>query len=232
MSARIQNLTAVMVGALAVACSKPSTQGTDRSTQVPSGTELPTVASQAPSTDQPLVSAIEAGQTDLKLVRPAERKPPQRVAVKGKGEVPGTDAGSVPQPAIDMGEVTPSVSTASQAPVTDTPIDVAMAPVPRGPSPGGDGSDGGGVGQEPTLMPERGTPGTIIIRGGMGGIEDDCKRHPNGGVGYPGGGIAINNRMPPVGSTPVMARNPSRQPFTPGRMGGTGGIGVGRRGIR
>jgi hypothetical protein len=79
-----------------------------------------------------------------------------------------------------------------------------------------------------------GGPGTIIIRGGMGGIDDDCKRHPNGMTtpGYPGGGIAINNRMPTLGSGPVMANNPSRRPFQPGHMGGTGGIGVGRRGIR
>ena len=85
------------------------------------------------------------------------------------------------------------------------------------------------------MFPERGMgPGTIIIRGGAGGIDDDCKKHPNGMTtpGYPGGGIAINNRMPTLGSGPVMASNPSRRPNTPGPMGGTGGMGVGRRGIR
>jgi hypothetical protein len=227
MPARAQNLTAIMVGVLAVACSKPPAETAEPST--------PSVAAPAPTAEQPLVSAIEAGQgSDLELVRPAEKKPPQQVAVKGKGEVPGKDAGSVPQPTLELGEVTPSVSPANQAPSADVPLDVAMAPVPRGPAPGGEGSGGGSVGQEPTLIPEQVGPGTIIIRGGVGGIEDDCKRHPNGAVGYPGAapGIAINNRMPTLGSTPVLASNPSRRPFTPGRMGGTGGVGVGRRGIR
>ena len=228
MSARIQNLTAVVVGALAVACSKPATETAIQSSEVPSGT-----VTQA--ADQPLVSALEAGQADLKLVRPAEKKSPQRVVVKGIGEVPGTNVGSAPTPSLDIGEVTPTVTAASHAPAADVPVQTAMAPAPSGPSLGGEGmGSGGGAGQEPTLMPERGAPGTIIIRGGAGGIDDDCKRHPNGAAtpGYPGGGIAINNRMPPVGSTPVFASNPSRQPFTPGRMGGTGGVGVGRRGIR
>jgi hypothetical protein len=230
MSARFQNLTAVVVGALAVACSKPATDSVVQSTEAPARTEVQT-------TDQPLVSALEAGQADIKLVRPAEKKSPQPVAVKGKGEVPGTNAGSAPTPSLDIGEVTPTVIAASQAPAADVPVETAVGSAPHGPSlGGGEGiGSGGGVGQEPTVIPEPGMgPGTIIIRGGAGGIEDDCKRHPNGAAtpGYPGGGIAINNRMPTLGSGPVMANNPSRQPFTPGRMGGTGGIGVGRRGIR
>ena len=225
MSPRIQNLTVVMVGALAVACSKPPTESATK----------PTLTSPAPAAEQPLVSAIETSErSELKLVRPAEKKPLQRVAVKGKGDVPGESAGKSPTPTLDLGEVTPTVSRTSEAPSTDVPVQMAMAPASHGPS--ADGSSGGGVGQEPALFPERGMggPGTIIIRGGMGGIDDDCKRHPNGMTtpGYPGGGIAINNRMPVLGSGPVMANNPSRRPFQPGRMGGTGGIGVGRRGIR
>jgi hypothetical protein len=225
MSARIQNLTVVMVGALAVACSKPSTETASN----------PTITTPAPVADQPLVSAIETSErSELKLVRPAEKKPLQRVAVKGKGDLQGEAAGKTPTPSLDIGEVTPSLATASQAPASDISTDMAMAPASHGPSAGG--SSGGGVGQEPALFPERGMggPGTIIIRGGMGGIDDDCKRHPNGMTtpGYPGGGIAINNRMPTLGSGPVMANNPSRRPFQPGHMGGTGGIGVGRRGIR
>ncbi|HKP29760.1 MAG TPA: hypothetical protein VJU15_10160 [Gemmatimonadales bacterium] len=225
MSARIQNLTVVMVGALAVACSKPPAESTTNST----------LTTPAPAAGQPLVSAIETSEhSELKLVRPAEKKPLQPVAVKGKGDVPGASAGKVPTPTLDLGEVTPSVSKASEAPSTDVPVHMAMAPASEVPM--ASGSGGGGVGQEPALFPERGMggPGTIIIRGGMGGIDDDCKRHPNGMTtpGYPGGGIAINNRMPTLGSGPVMANNPSRRPFQPGRMGGTGGIGVGRRGIR
>ena len=230
MSTRVQHLTIVVVGALVVACSKPSTESGEPAV-------APTITAQTPMAEQPLVSALEAGQkSELTLVRPAEKKPLQQVAVKGKGDVPGETPGGAPQPSIDLGEITPSVTTASQAPSADAPMDMAMAPVPSGPAVGGEGSGAGSVGQEPTLIPERGMggPGTIIIRGGMGGIDDDCKRHPNGAStpGYPGGGIAINNRMPTLGSGPVMANNPSRRPFTPGRMGGTGGIGVGRRGIR
>jgi len=229
MSARIQSLTVVMVGALAVACSKPPTE---------SANQAPTLNTPVPAAEQPLVSAVETSErAELKLVRPAEKKPLQQVAVKGKGDIPGESAGQVPTPSLDLGEVTPSVAQATQAPSTDVvPVEIAMAPASHGPAGGGEGSGGGSVGQEPGLMPERGMggPGTIIIRGGMGGIDDDCKRHPNGAStpGYPGGGIAINNRMPTLGSGPVMASNPARRPNSPGPMGGTGGMGVGRRGIR
>ena len=225
MSARIQNLAVVMVGALAVACSKPSTEAASK----------PTLATPAPAADQPLISAIETSEhSELKLVRPAEKKPPQRVAVKGKGDVPGESAGKSPSPSLELGTVTPSLAKATEAPSTDVPVQMAMAPASHGPMGGGEGA--GSVGQGPGGFPERGMggPGTIIIRGGMGGIDDDCKRHPNGMTtpGYPGGGIAINNRMPTLGSGPVMASNPSQRANSPRPMGGTGGMGVGRRGIR
>ena len=164
---------------------------------------------------------------ELRLVRPAERKPPQQVAVRAQGDSPGGEAKGAHQHEIDLGEVTPNVTTAAQAASDDTPITMAMAPVPSGPSP----SNGEGQGTGEGRRGGRGTlwqpdpPSTIIIRGGMGGVEDDCKRHPNGYPGM-GGGIAINQRMPQRGGPGVLANNPSRRPFTPGRTGG------GMRGIR
>lgn len=224
MSARIRTLSIVVVSAVAVACSKPS--GDDARTSDPArdAEPVPTVTASAPTADQPLVSALEAGQrSELTLVRPAERKPPPLVVVQTPAETP--------HHALELGEVSPNVTAASSAPTADAPISPALGPLPSGPMPGGgDGAaaGAGGGARDPVLFPDRGP--VIIIRGGMGGIDDDCKNHPQG---YPAGGIAINNRMPPLGRTPVLANNPTRQPFTPGRMGGTGGgFGVPRRGIR
>jgi hypothetical protein len=226
MSARIQNLTIVVVGALAVACSKPSTESA-RTAQVPASEPVPTLATPATG-DQPLVSAVESSEkTELALVRPAERKPPQQVAVRGRANTPGGEAKGEHQHTVDLGEITPNVSAAAQAPSSDTPITMAMAPVPSGPSP----SLGEGQGTGEAHHGGRGTlwqpdpPATIIIRGGMGGVDDDCKRHPNGYPGM-GGPIAINQRMPQTGGPRVIASNPLHRPLIPGRTGG------GMRGIR
>ncbi len=221
MSAPIRTLSIVVVSAVAVACSKPSGDGALASDAARNAEPVPTVTGSAPTADQPLVSALEAGQrSELTLVRPAERKPLQPVVMQTPAETP--------HHALELGEVSPNVTVASLAPTADAPISPALGPLPRGPMPGG--GDGAGAGasdraRDPVLFPDRGP--VIIIRGGMGGIDDDCKNHPQG---YPAGGIAINNRMPPLGRTPVLANNPTRQPFTPGRMGGTGGYGVARRG--
>lgn len=221
MSARIQNLSIVVAGALAVACSKPSEKGVQTPDQT-TAAQLPTFATPAGG-DQPMVSAIETSEhSELKLVRPAERKPPQPVVVSGKGDNPG---GRAISHALDLA-VTPNVTPAAQSPSTDVPITMAMAPVPSGPAPSNGEGQGTGVGHGRGTLWQPDPPSTIIIRGGMGGIDDDCKRHPGGFAG----GIAINNRMPSVGHSPVLANNPSHRPFIPGRIGGMSGIP--RRGIR
>jgi len=212
MSSRSKNLSIVVAGALAVACSKPS----EKVAQAPDQSTVPTVAT--PNGDQAMVSAIESSEhSELKLVRPAERKPPQPVVVSRKGANTG-EAQAQHDPALDLGTVTPNVTAAAQAPSTDTPITMAMAPLPSGPTPSNGEGLGTGAGEahhggRGTLwQPDPPSP-TIIIRGGMGGVDDDCKRHPGG---YPLGGIAINSRMPGVGHNPVLANNPTRRPFTPG----------------
>ncbi len=232
MSARVQGYSILTVGVMALACSQSGTESVRRADQAPAADQVPTLATPAPTADQPLASALETGAgSELALVRPAEKKPPQPVVAKRTGDSPGQAKGEAHHPAAELGEVTPTVTAAALAPASEAPMTPAMAPVPRGPAPGsgdGMGAGAGDGGRDPVLFPDRG-PGTIIIRGGMGGIEDDCKRHPQG---YPAGGIAINNRMPPTSSPGILASNPSRRPFTPGRMGGTGGLGVPRRGIR
>ena len=233
MSARFHGYSIVAVSVAALACSQPGPESVRTADQAAAPDHVTTLATtQASATDQPLVSPLEAGaRSELALVRPAEKKPLQPVVVKGTGDSPGEAKGEAHHHAAELGEVTPTVTTLALAPASETPMAPGMAPLPRGPAPGGGDGTGAGAGdsgRDPVLFPDRG-PGTIIIRGGMGGIEDDCKRHPQG---YPAGGIAINNRLPPVGNPGIMASNPSRRPFTPGRMGGTGGLGVPRRGIR
>jgi hypothetical protein len=224
MSARTQGLSIILVSVATVACSQPRTDSGTTAHQAASVDPVPTL--------EPLVSALESGQrTELTLVRPAEKKPPQPVLAKAPGESPGAARVEAHNHAAELGDVTPAVTSAALAPASEAPMAPAMAPAPAGPALGSGDGDGVGAGdgaRDPVLFPDRG-PGTIIIRGGMGGVYDDCKNHPQG---YPAGGIAINNRMPQVGSPGVMASNPSQRPFTPGRMGGTGGIGVPRRGIR
>jgi hypothetical protein len=218
MSARIQNLSIVVAGALAVACSKPSERGAQTADQTTT-TQVPTLATPAGG-DQSLVSAIETSEhSELKLVRPAERKPPQPVVVSQKGQSTGGEAQAQHNHALDLGTVTPNVTAASQAPSTDTPIAMAMAPLPSGPSPSqgeGQGTGEGHGGRGTLWQPDPPSP-TIIIRGGMGGIDDDCKRHPQG---YPIGGIAINSRLPAIGAHGGLASNPARRPFTPGIISG------------
>lgn len=226
MSARFQSLSIVLVGAVAVACSKPSAERPATENQT-TGTESPALATPGAAVDQPLTSALEAGQrTELTLVRPAERKPPQPVLTNGKGDAPGAQAhATAHNPTIDLGEVTPNVMASTAASTSDAPLAPALGAVPHGPALGSEGSGAGHAPgtRDPVFYPDH---GTILIRGGMGGIDDDCKNHPQG---YPAGGIAINSRMPQVGSTPVTANNPARPTFSPGRIGG--GYGVPRRGV-
>lgn len=222
MSARTQGLSIILVSAVAVACSAPGSDSAPARDQAVAANPFPTLTAPTPASDQSLISALETGtRTELTLVRPAEKKPPQPVVAKATAHTH----------AAVLGEVTPTVTQAALAPASGAPMAPAMAPVPAGPALGSGDGNGAGAGdgaRDPVLFPDRG-PGTIIIRGGMGGVYDDCKNHPQG---YPAGGIAINNRMPPTGSPGIMASNPSRRPFTPGQMGGTGGLGVPRRGIR
>jgi hypothetical protein len=224
MSSRFQNLSIVLAGAVAVACSKPSADAAKSENQA--AESVPTLQASAPTADQPLTSALEAGQrSELTLVRPAERKPLQPVVVNGKGDAPGGETHAhAHNPALDLGEVTPTVTASANAPAADGPLAPALGPLPHGPALGSEGLAAGHGTRDPVFYPDRGP--TILIRGGMGGIDDDCKNHPQG---FPAGGIAINSRMPQVGSTPVMANNPTRQPFAPGRI--AGGYGVPRRGI-
>jgi len=224
MSAPFQRLSIALVGAVAVACSKPVTDRGAGENQ--SAESVPTLQATAP-VDQPLTSALEAGQrSELALVRPSERKPPQPVVVNGKGDAAGAQAQTTAHnPNLDLGEATPHVMASASSSATDAPLAPAPGSLPHGTALGSEGS-GSGAGhgtRDPVFYPD---PGTILIRGGLGGIDDDCKNHPQG---YPAGGIAINSRMPVVGRTPVMANNPTRTTFSPGRMGG--GYGAPRRGI-
>lgn len=232
MSVRIQGLSVIAISAAVLGCSRSGTESARTPGPPPASEQVPTVPAPVSPADQPLVSALEAGaRSEIALVRPAEKKPPQRVVANAKGDSPGEARGLAHDHAAELGEVTPTVTKAAMAPASEAPTAPSMAPVPAGPALGGGeglGDGAGDGGRDPVLFPDRG-PGTIIIRGGMGGVYDDCKNHPQG---YPAGGIAINNRMPPLGGPGVMASNPSRRPFTPGQMGGTGGLGVPRRGIR
>lgn len=226
MNARILTLSMAAAGAAVVACSKPA----DDAARAPGTEPVPALATPAPAAEQALVSPLEAGQrSELSLVRPAERKPPQPVVTKAPGEAAGAEAHSH-HPALDMGEMTPTVTVSTSAPSTDAQAAPAAAPGAHGPAMGGGaGAGNGGLGDTgPMAFPDRGP--MILIRGGMGGLDDDCKRHP---MGYPNSPIptstAINNRMPPVVQTPVMANNPTSQHFGPRQM--AGGIGVPRRGV-
>ncbi|HEX2168347.1 MAG TPA: hypothetical protein VHG09_14025 [Longimicrobiales bacterium] len=79
-----------------------------------------------------------------------------------------------------------------------------------------------GIMDEPNPLPGRiGREGAVIIRGGAGGVDDDCAIHPRGGTvaGPAGPAVLVNDRGPRGGLINERAPRTSRRPSLP-RGGG------------
>jgi hypothetical protein len=177
-------LTAALLAGISVACSKPAsnTQTPDQSTQT-DDRQIRLV--DAPSPDAPVVSALEAG-LDSRLTQ--GHSTPQRT---GHSRMVAPAAGPEPAaagPAVEA--ALPSLALTEMAPAAMLAPTSMVLPAARGSVPGvarGEGS---------SPAPSGGTRGPVIlIRGGMGTADDDCKLHP---VASRGMGIAINNVAPPI----------------------------------
>jgi hypothetical protein len=194
---------ALATGLWAVACSKPDSE----SSQAPDRKASETVNLVTPAAPEaPVVSSLEAGRDPrLALPRPLVRKPAE-LPVRGNGtatvahangEASHAHAAAATAALVPTMQVT-TTSLATVAPdITPAPLPLAAAPN-VGTAIGMDASSSDGS----TRFPAVGTRGpAIIIRGGMGGIRDDCDLHRRPGFGAFGGGgpVAVNRIAPPPG---------------------------------
>ena len=154
-----------------------------------------TLASSQPAAQ--VVSAIERTQPAARRVAQSQRAPKHRAAPRAK-----------PQPVeVEQADVSAEVEPQPVDPAP-TPVEVAPLPSPR-PQPVASSGTGAGDGRIGTGRGDVGSGiGTIIgvvLRGGI--VDgDDCDPRSEGGRRGNGGTIAINNRIPIVGTFPGSGR--------------------------
>jgi hypothetical protein len=178
---------AIISGSL-TACSKPVT---DRGR---AGRDLDLAA--PPAADTAVVSAIEAGKTvpPSPINQTAHRASASSASLAhrmAKGEQPVM---TVPQALPMLSSPTLNLVTApEQVPGASAPAAQPEAATQSGMSDNGNGYQGLGAHRGGEPVPHRDP--IIILRGGMGGIDDRCDLRPRGGRG----GILINRLNPPMG---------------------------------
>ncbi|MEO8576970.1 MAG: hypothetical protein ABI556_09730 [Gemmatimonadales bacterium] len=156
-------------------------------------------------TSQPaaqVVSAIERTQPAARRVAQSQRAPKHKAAPR-----------ALPQPVeAQNADVTTEVEP---RPIEPSPAPVEVAPLPsQRPQPvASNGSGGGGTGVgDGRVGTGRGNVGSgigiiigVVLRGG--GVDgDDCDPRSEGGRRGNGGTIAINNRIPVIGTFPGSGR--------------------------
>lgn len=178
--------TAFFAAGVLGACSKPAPESNRTDTQA-GGRDLQ--LAETPRTEAPVASALEAPSAARFAPAPA---PARRVVVREPE----------PEPA---GQVHAAVTT--EAPVqelsrttirsAEPQIRLAMATAPAAPIFGAARPlEGPGGANDPRAIPNFGTGrGPIMIRGGRGGLDDDCDLH-RPGFGRP---AAVNRMAPPLG---------------------------------
>lgn len=174
-------LIAVLMTASVGACSEPSSDG-PRRMQAARQIDLP----EPPPADGAVASPLESGQTPKPAPTRAARR---RVATVTAGTVAPAEAAhhhdvvvtEAPVPALRV-----STTAVGAGPVLESPTRIPAAASPEAaPQPG--------QATEPRGHPEHVTRGpTIIIRGGMGGVHDDCDLRNHGQRG----GAAVNRLAP------------------------------------
>jgi hypothetical protein len=144
---------------------------------------------ETPPTDTPVASALEAPLATRSAPAPA---PARRIVVREPEPEPaGHDHAAVTtdQPVQELSRTTTSS--------TEPQLRLAMATAPAAPVFGAARPlEGPGGANDPRAIPNFGTGrGPIMIRGGRGGLDDDCDLH-RPGFGRP---AAVNRMAPPVG---------------------------------
>jgi len=179
---RLGNLVgiAAMISGSLAACSRPASNNARAARDI----DLPA----SPASEAAVLSTLEAGKAvPLSPVhQPAHRASASAsTAVAHRMEVASPKA--LPMPGSSTLNL---VSAPEQVPAAPQPVAQSAADGQSGMSEGGYTGMGAFRGQEP---PRRDP--VIIIRGGMGGIDDRCDLRPRGGRG----GISINRMAPPMG---------------------------------
>lgn len=186
MRAPITIAAAFVAAGLLGACSTPAPE-TGRSEAQAGGRDLQ--LAETPRTEAPVASTLEAPSATRSDPAPA---PARRVVVREPEPEPaGHDHAAV---TADVPVQELSLTTTSPA---EPQLHLAMATAPAAPIFGAARPlEGPGGANDPRAIPNFGTGrGPILIRGGRGGIDDDCDLH-RPGFGRP---AAVNRIAPPLG---------------------------------
>ena len=168
-------LYVLALGVSLAACSKPAPD----SEKLTQGTTQAAPVLVAPPSEAQVISALEAGHgAGLDLIRRTETKGTgQAKARRPAPRTPTPVQATADAMAMSAPEVT---ATAASPTLASAPSTMPTAALPAGQ---GQVEDAPGSNRGPM----------ILIRGGVGTIEDDCKIH---GPNRFGPGVAINNRLP------------------------------------
>ena len=160
-------------GAWLVGCSKPAPESAaSRDIRMPAPA----------SADAPTVSTLEAGKT--RLATPAPHAPRAAPAAE-----PVLERKAPVVAEVGLPKVVPAVGPATTS-LTEAPDHMPMASMPMAAA----AEEDHGSGSARVVDDAYRHGGTIMIRGGLGGIDDKCDLRPRG---YRGG-IAINRMTPPL----------------------------------
>jgi hypothetical protein len=228
-------LAAGLLTAVFAACSRPepAAQPADTDTSAPIDLAL-----YPPSTEPPIASELEAPRP------PAPEVAPRPVPVARRNARPEPLGNAVAANRQSTAAESLTDTGAPADPRVDETEQVAVAGPAAEPAAGGGKPRPGmtdGAGRVPDPGPGRSGP--VIIRGGVGGVDDDCVVHRSppdvGDIRPPAGGttVLINDRTPRRGPPQVADRSPPVADRTPARGIGSRGAaprggGIGRIGIR
>jgi hypothetical protein len=175
-------ITAGLLGA----CSKPAPDSAQTNAQA-GGRDIR--LAETPRTEAPVASALEAPGAARPDPAPA---PARRVVVREPEPEPASHdhaAVTTDEPVQELSRTTTSSA--------EPQLRLAMATAPAAPIFGAARPlEGPGGANDPRAIPNFGTGrGPIMIRGGRGGVDDDCDLH-RPGFGRP---AAVNRVAPPLG---------------------------------
>ena len=185
MRAPITIATAFVAAGLLGACSTPAPEGQTDAQAAGRDIRL----AETPRTEAPVASALEAPAATRSAPAPA---PARRVVVREPEPAPASHdhaAVTTEEPVQELSRTT--ISSA------EPQLRLAMATAPAAPIFGAARPlEGPGGASDPRAIPNFGTGrGPIMIRGGRGGLDDDCDLHrPRGGRP-----AAVNRVAPPLG---------------------------------
>jgi hypothetical protein len=212
-------MAALVTGGWLAACSRPAEDTGPPAASGPSGDRDIRLVG-PPAAEALPVSDLEAGRSPrLPRARPAQPSAePFAAAAPAGPESPEAALPAASDPLEAAVPAEPAVGeSAAPAPGEFEPApEVIRAPMPAAWT-GGTGQLMGGIGDDLPAAGRRGP--AIILRGGRGGVDDDCDLHRPRGRGP--GGIAINRNGPVLPGGDMVS---NRLPGLTGRPVGIAGL--------